>query len=157
MGRGLNIWQKKQQEKKKVEKISTLRKYAKLLKKENIKDSKRIRIDKSDTKTNGAEKSTEGSSTNELEQRTPQSKPKRYQNQTSQSPKGNNPKDLPTLREAKEQERQRREQENSQKIAESKKRRKQERKALTQKTKKGQPVLKGHIQKILGKLINEQS
>jgi hypothetical protein len=134
-----NQWRKREFEKKKIEKIHTLRKYAKLLKKENITDSSRIKINSNDQQNDAPQP----------ERRPPSGKKKphfnKYQVEATSNP-----------RETQAEERQQREEERIKKMQESIKRRKEERKVLSLKTKKGQPVLKGHIQKMLGKLMKEK-
>ena len=143
-------WRKREFEKKKIEKIHTLRKYAKLLKKENITDSKRFKV-KDHQNNHASEGNLADGQANESS------------HEKSNTPQKKNNKKTPSKQEkfqeakaAKEEERRLREEERIKKIQESIKRRKEERKVLTLKNKKGQPVLKGHIHKILGKLMKEK-
>jgi hypothetical protein len=144
--RHLSDWKKKELEKKKIQKIHTLRKYAKLLKKENITDSDRIKVKSRDAeKLNNEDASGNEDSTRKKDTR----KPKPFSPQPSSTSEA-------TLSEKRQEEREQREKERQREIEEANRRRKKERKLLSLKTSKGQPVLKGHIQKLLGKLQKEQ-
>jgi hypothetical protein len=143
--RHLSDWKKKELEKKKIQKIHTLRKYAKLLKKENITDSDRIKLKGNDTERLNSEGLTGNTNSRQKDTR----KPKPLSHQTPLTSEA-------TLSEKRQEEREQREKERQKEIEEANRRRKKERKLLSLKTSKGQPVLKGHIQKLLGKLQKEQ-
>ena len=154
MTKGRNPWQQKQFEKKKILKIQTLRKYAKILKRENIEDSQRLRFSKTNIANHSIEIEKEDFDANEIVNQAPNSNNNYPIQKKSKRP---TPADELSLKEKKEFERQEREQQRLKGIEEANRKRKTERKMLSLKTKKGQPVLKGHINKILGKLLKEQS
>lgn len=133
-----NAWREREQKKKHIAKIATLKKYAKLAKKEGIV-SDRVRLDSNKTENKGS------SNENRVP---PPSKNRPKQNVQQQSSK---PTPL-------EEQRASRDEYFAQKEAEKKaamKKRKDMHKIMTQRTSRGQPVMAGRIKNILGKLLDE--
>lgn len=126
-----NAWREREQKRKHVSKISTLKKYAKLVKKEGFV-SDRVRIDGVDRTENP-----------DKQKKIQQVSPMRRQKETV------NPREVE--REERNKAIELREQEKREKL----KQRKEKAKIMTQRTSKGQPVMAGRIKSILGKLMNE--
>jgi hypothetical protein len=133
-----NKWQQKELEKKRIKKITTLRKYAKLCKREGL-ESDRVNINKK----------------NDNADETEDHKPEKKIHKPFKPKKVEIPQQSPA--EIQRQQREEQVKENIKKMEESLKRRKEQRKILTKKTAKGQPVLGGQIKNILGKLMKERS
>ena len=136
---GNNQWKKKQLEKKHIQKVATLKKYAKLVKAEGIQSS-RVRVQGS-------------SDTNQP----PPSQSRSHHNKEGKGHHGKQQLPKPKVV-SKEEEKTKIKEELSEKvkkIEESVKKRKQLKRELTKKTDKGQPVMKGKIKNILSKLMND--
>ncbi len=134
----LNAYQKKEHERKRIQKVVTLKKYAKLCKAEGIQ-SNRVNLGKvsTETKMNNpeasnlrklAKKENSASKTKEPSSNKQQQK-QAVHDQLTDRIKG---------------------------IEEAMNKRKQLKKCMTSKTSKGQPVMKGRIQNILSKLMKQQ-
>lgn len=134
-----NAWREREQKKKRIAKITTLKKYAKLAKKEGIV-SDRVRLDSNKPDNEEASNGHRADSSSK-------NRPKPG-NQSQQPPK------LTPLQEQKAS----RDEFFAQKEAEKKaalKKRKDMHKIMTQRTSRGQPVMAGRIKNILGKLLDE--
>lgn len=133
-----NAWREREQKKKHIAKIVTLKKYAKLAKKEGIV-SDRVRLDSNKPDSEG--------NTNENRASTPSKNRPKPSNQSAP------PKPTPL-----QEQRASRDEFFAQKETEKKtamKKRKDMHKIMTQRTSRGQPVMAGRIKNILGKLLDE--
>lgn len=124
-----NAWRQRQAEKKRVEKAATLRKYAKLCKKEGIK-SDRVRI-KGEAADAAPPKKAVKKSTNVIEEAA------QLAQQRAQE---------------KEKEKERQRKEKLREVEAALHKRKEKRKLATAKNSKGQPLFKGKILNILERL-----
>jgi hypothetical protein len=146
----LNAYQKKELERKRIHKVATLKKYAKLCKAEGIKsdrvnlstNTKKSEKNETDAPSEKSSSSHHGSSGSYKSKKSGQDK----------KPK----KEEPLTREEQKKEIQSQLTERIKGIEEALKKRKELKKSMTQKTAKGQPVMKGRINNILQKLMSQK-
>ena len=125
-----NQWREREFDRKRVKKISMLKKYAKLVKREGL-SSTRVHVDGQRTE---AMEEQDQDAQHHPRPRQPRNKKQNSEEETIQ------------------QQRAQQEEERRQKL----KQRKEQHKVMTQRTKKGQPVMAGRIKNILDKLVKEQ-
>lgn len=146
-----NAWREREQRKKHISKIATLKKYAKLAKREGIV-SDRVRMDNPSTSPDQP--------TREQDQQNSEPRPVRKEGNDKAKKTDDHTRvtEQSKRKSPAEEERERREQMFAQREQEKQAashRRKEMHKIMTKRTSKGQPVMAGRIKNILGKLMDE--